>query len=146
MHAAASSFEWPSAPETELAEYPRRAAAYFIDLIITVPVLMTGITVGDALNIVPMIVASFAVLPLYFTLMNGSRRGQTIGKRALGIRVVRTSGERAGYWRAFKRWITQIALHFVPVLSMLQLFRPLWDRDNRAWHDDVAKTLVVRAR
>jgi len=47
--------------------------------------------------------------------------------------------------RAFGRWFTMILINIVPVLSLIAVFRPLWDKENRAFHDDAAKTLVIRS-
>jgi uncharacterized RDD family membrane protein YckC len=60
--------------------------------------------------------------------------GLTIGKRLLGIRVIRTDGRRPGLaWAALRT----ILLFFVvpPLLS---------DRDLRGLHDRAADTIVVR--
>jgi uncharacterized RDD family membrane protein YckC len=60
--------------------------------------------------------------------------GCTVGKRLLGIRVRRTTGEPAGFGWALLR--TAILLTVVPAL--------LTDRDLRGLHDRAADTIVVR--
>ena len=60
--------------------------------------------------------------------------GLTVGKRLLGIRVIRTDGRRPGFaWAALRT----VLLFFVvpPLLS---------DRDLRGLHDRAADTIVVR--
>ena len=37
-------------------------------------------------------------------------------------------------------------VNLVPILSIFAYFRPLWDDENRAFHDDIAKTRVVKIR
>jgi uncharacterized RDD family membrane protein YckC len=60
--------------------------------------------------------------------------GLTIGKRLLGIRVIRTDGGRPGYvWAALR---TVLLFLVVPAL--------LSDRDLRGLHDRAADTIVVR--
>jgi uncharacterized RDD family membrane protein YckC len=60
--------------------------------------------------------------------------GLTVGKRLLGIRVIRTNGSRPGFkWAALR---TLLLLFVVPAC--------LTDRDNRGLHDRAADTIVVR--
>jgi uncharacterized RDD family membrane protein YckC len=60
--------------------------------------------------------------------------GLTVGKRLLGLRVVRTDGSRPGFkWAALR---TLLLLCVVPAC--------LTDRDHRGLHDRAADTIVVR--
>jgi uncharacterized RDD family membrane protein YckC len=60
--------------------------------------------------------------------------GLTVGKRLLGIRVIRTDGGRPGFgWAALR---TVLLLFVVPAC--------LTDRDHRGLHDRAADTIVVR--
>ena len=61
--------------------------------------------------------------------------GVTIGKRLLGLRVIRLDGRPVGLVRAFVR--TLLLLLVVPAMMM--------DRDLRGLQDKAAKTIVVRA-
>jgi uncharacterized RDD family membrane protein YckC len=82
---------------------------------------------------------------IYYAIMNGSRRGQTVGKMALGIAVrdARTGGP-VGFWRALARYLITtlfgIALYIPYILDNLA---PLWDARRQAWHDKVAHSVVV---
>lgn len=84
---------------------------------------------------------------IYFTVQHG-KWGQTIGKRALGIRVVRsvdggpiTYGTAA--WRVlFTYLIAFVTCGFGALLDDLWI---LWDERKQALHDKVAKTYVVKA-
>ncbi len=84
----------------------------------------------------------------YFAFMNGSRRGQTVGKMALGIAVrdARTGGP-VGFGRALGRYLIavvfRVALYIPYVLDSLA---PLWDARRQAWHDKVAHSVVVDLR
>jgi uncharacterized RDD family membrane protein YckC len=60
--------------------------------------------------------------------------GLTVGKRLLGIRVIRTDGSRPGFRWALLR--TVLLLFVVPPL--------LADRDLRGLHDRASDTIVVR--
>jgi len=77
----------------------------------------------------------------YYTYFEGSASGQTVGKRALGIRVIDfRSGGSIGHGRAFIRWISRI-LSAIPCL--LGYFWMLWDREKQTWHDKLSTSVVV---
>jgi uncharacterized RDD family membrane protein YckC len=66
--------------------------------------------------------------------------GQTIGKMAMGIKVVADDGPRVGVWQSTRRAVVEMA-------SLAALGLPfalaLIDRDRRGLHDRVAHTHVV---
>jgi uncharacterized RDD family membrane protein YckC len=89
----------------------------------------------------------FLALPaaFYYGIMNGSRRGQTVGKMALSISVrdART-GMPIGFGRAFGRyWITVLFSILFVVPALLDYLSPLWDGRRQAWHDKVVTSVVV---
>jgi uncharacterized RDD family membrane protein YckC len=73
----------------------------------------------------------------------GNRPGQTLGKAAVGLRVVRDdeAGSRAGYGPAFGRFF----INLVPVLGLLSCLSMLWTPDRRCWHDTWTGTRVERS-
>jgi len=75
-------------------------------------------------------IAVFAVEVYMLTALTGS----TVGKRLLGIRVIRTNGGRVSFGWSLVR--TAILLTVVPPL--------LTDRDLRGLHDRASDTIVVR--
>jgi len=84
-------------------------------------------------------------LALYYGIMNGSRRGQTVGKMALGIAVrdART-GQRIGFWRGVGRYLITVVFAVLLVVPyILDSLSPLWNGRNQAWHDRVAGSVVV---
>jgi uncharacterized RDD family membrane protein YckC len=76
-------------------------------------------------------------------------RGQTIGKRLLSIRVVRSDGTRATLGRlAGLRYFVNSALTLVPwvgwfyaLVDVLMIFR----QSRKCLHDNLADTIVVKA-
>lgn len=87
---------------------------------------------------------------LYPTLWITYRQGQTIGKRVLGIRVVKLDGNYLGLGHAAIRevLVKQLLFGFGASFSfgVIQLADALWpfvDRINRCLHDIVAQTRVV---
>ena len=84
------------------------------------------------------------VLPvLYFIIMWG-RKGATLGKMAMGIRIVRTNGSNISYGTAFLRYI---GYQFIsPALFLLGFLWMLWDNREQTWHDKIASTCVIRTQ
>ena len=68
--------------------------------------------------------------------------GQTVGNRALSLRVVKTTGSELTLMDAFLRYIGLI-------LSFVALFiGVIWvafDANKQGWHDKIAGTYVVKA-
>lgn len=131
----ASAGNGPSGPR---AGFGRRLVAFLIDVVIlgVVQSILWAITnpgvaygVGTLLSLA------------YYTYLEGSGSGQTVGKRALGIRVIDfRTGDSIGHGRAFIRWISRI-LSTIPCL--LGYFWMLWDREKQTWHDKLATSVVV---
>jgi uncharacterized RDD family membrane protein YckC len=87
--------------------------------------------------------AWFFAVPIVRIGGEGNRPGQTLGKAAVGIRVVRDDrgASRAGYGPAFGRFF----LNLVPVLGLLSCLSMLWTPDRRCWHDAWTGTRVERS-
>lgn len=71
-----------------------------------------------------------------------SATGQTIGNRAMRIRVVATDGQRLNHRRALLRCIG-LVLSAIPLFAGYVLI--LFDGRRRAFHDRLARTVVVEA-
>ena len=135
-------FSAPS-PTYHLAGWGSRFGAWILDYIITMigyfAILIVASFFGDAgalLGVLGMLVFVLGY-PIYFI---GSR-GQTPGKMALGIKVVRDgSAAPVGYGLATGRF-------FATILSGLPLYLgylwPLWDAKKQTFHDKICGTLVV---
>lgn len=125
----------PSGPR---AGFWIRFGASFLDgLILSVPYIVVTIAAGPGTGYTVYLLASAA----YFTLLEGSPRGQTIGKRACGIRVIDlAAGGPIGSGRAFIRWIGRFVSTIVLMLGYLWM---LWDREKQTWHDKMANSVVV---
>ena len=144
------------APETQVIG--RRVLATIIDVVLlgivtslfTAPgALIDNWGSGQASDIASGMLFSFAGLAAllvtfaYFAIMEG-RYGQTLGKMALGIKVVRESdgqppGIRAAVLRTLMRIVDSIGSYVVAFVVAL-----VSDKNQRLG-DMVAKTLVVRA-
>lgn len=111
---------------------------------------------------IPRLIGAYVVVFLlgfaYFTVAH-AKWGQTIGKKALGIRVVSVAGHSALTWRqaigrqafVYAVSVATALLNLVPggaligALGMLDNAWILWDAQKQAVHDKVAGTLVVKA-
>jgi uncharacterized RDD family membrane protein YckC len=154
-----------------LASWGSRVAAAIIDwLIVAVPatilfsVLVAGtLGLGDddatiwvflgAAFLLTLVISVIAFLYAPLTMMRqGQANGQTWGKQLLGIRVVRNSGESMSFgWAALREVVVKAFLvgiassFFFGIPALLDFLWPLWDDENRALHDMVVQTHVVKA-
>lgn len=145
-----------------LASWGRRACAALIDILLFV--LLVGVPAvaiyfvllvtmdeedADALFDLVWLVLSLGFGLTYFplTMSRKANNGQTIGKQAVGIRVVKESGERFSGGAAIVRelLVKYILLWICFIVGILDIFSPLWDDNSQAWHDKIVHTLVVRA-
>lgn len=66
--------------------------------------------------------------------------GATVGKRLLGLRVVRLDGSTLGVWRSMGRSLAY-AVSAIPLyLGFASIF---WSERSQCWHDAICGTLVV---
>jgi uncharacterized RDD family membrane protein YckC len=127
-----------SGPSGPRAGFWRRFGAYLIDAIllgvlygILLAILGTGVAYG--LTVLAQLV--------YFGYFEGSASGQTLGKRALSIRVIDfRGGGPIGFGRGVIRYIGKLVSSIPILLGFLWM---LWDREKQTWHDKIANTVVV---
>jgi len=88
---------------------------------------------------------------LYAPAMMARTNGQTLGRMVLGIRVVRAKGQPMTFGFAMLREVAVKALLFgiassltFGLASLLDVLWPLWDEENRALHDFIVDTRVIR--
>jgi uncharacterized RDD family membrane protein YckC len=148
-----------------LASWGSRVGATLIDwLILAVPAVVltvivvaiaagsdTGAIVTGILGFLTYLVVLFIYAPVLMA-RGGTYNGQTWGKQMLGIRVVRDNGQTMGFgWAALreiavKALAVSIASSIIPFIPwLLDSLWPLWDDENRALHDMICSTHVVRA-
>lgn len=107
-----------------------------------------SLTVGILLAVLVIVAVSL----LYAPVLMARTDGQTWGRKAVGIRVIRANGKRMGFAWATLREVVIKALVFGILSSLtfglaglLDVLWPLWDGENRALHDYAVDTRVVRA-
>jgi uncharacterized RDD family membrane protein YckC len=120
------------------AGFWRRFAGAFIDAILLS--IVSGI-IRAATSYTTGSLVGFVISIVYFTVLIGSSRGQTLGQMALGIRVIDfNTGGPIGYGRAFIRWLVSLISAAVILLGYLWM---LWDKEKQCWHDKAANDVVV---
>ena len=80
---------------------------------------------------------------MYYAIMESSKKQATLGKMAVGIKVIDTSGEAVSFARATAR-------HFAKILSAISLglgyIVVAFTRKKQGFHDMIAGCLVVNSR
>lgn len=80
---------------------------------------------------------------LYFSVFTAWWRGQTIGKRIVGIEVVKLDGNYPSLWESFGRYGGYGAGFATGLLGFLQIY---WDPNRQAIQDKISETLVLRLK
>ena len=134
---AAVVAEGPSGPR---AGFLQRLAASFIDGVVLTVIYFALLFLLQQ-GLIVLIVANVLVDLAYYALLEGSARGQTLGKRALDIRVAdATTGERIGFGRAAGRYFARYLSSLFFGLGYLWM---LQDREKQTWHDKLTRTVVT---
>lgn len=149
-----------------LASWGSRVGATLLDALVLTLVVIVLIAPGTALVIVNNggalgilliilgVLASFVAGLLYasfFMQRDGDRNGQTLGKQWVSIRVIRVDGQPYNWGAALLREVVikQLLFGFVggfflSIPTILDYLWPLWDDENRALHDMIAASRVIR--
>lgn len=128
----------PSGPSGPRATFGQRFVGWLIDIVLLGVVdfiirAIVGVAAGSLVG--------FIVNIAYFGYFEGGPAGQTVGKRAAGIRTIRyDNGGPLGWGTALLRYVCRI-ISAIPCL--LGYFWMLWDREKMTWHDKLSNTVVV---
>jgi uncharacterized RDD family membrane protein YckC len=129
-------FGLPADGPSSVAPMSRRLAALLIDWLLCY-LIASSITRHQVFTNADAHSATVWLAPLLFFVevyLLTASSGLTVGKRLLGLRVIRTNGGRPGFkWAALR---TFLLMWVVPAC--------LTDRDQRGLHDRAADTIVVR--
>ena len=131
------------------ASFGDRAAAKFIDILVVfggAAILATIVAMIVPENVYPktfLIIVTYLVSSFAFAvylIVSEANEGQTIGKRWLGLRVVRESGRQISMGQAIVRALPW----FLEVFWIDAMFALFTDKSQRAF-ELLSKTRVVRA-
>ncbi len=78
---------------------------------------------------------------IYFAVLLPWWKGQTPGKKLVGVRVLRLTGEPITWWFAFERAGGYAAGFATGLLGFAQVY---WDPNRQGIHDKIAGTVVIR--
>ena len=114
----------------------------------TAALLIIGLAVGLVVFLILAVVALVFVLSYEVALT--TLKGQTLGKMATNIKVVRAdNGELVGWGESIGRWIIPTALLIIPaigwLLALLVYTSLTWDKYRQGWHDKAVGTIVIRS-
>ncbi|KRA46268.1 RDD family protein [Pseudoxanthomonas sp. Root630] len=143
----------------------KRFAAAFIDNFVTtaisyaliIPLMLVGAGVIGAGGDNPLATGAgmatiFAMYPIlilapcvYFGWMQSSSMQASLGKLAVGIKVVRTRGDRAGFWRNFLRSLAYVLFSALTcgLGVLISALMVAFTERKQALHDMICDTLVV---
>ena len=140
-----------------LASRRRRLLAYFIDLIILIPVMaiVSWLTGGwTSLAAGELSLSSYWLTALVslavFILVNGRlllEHGQTWGKRMMGIRIASLAGTVPEKSQLAKRYLFYWGVPLLPLIGWLLEFANIlfiFSGSRRCLHDRFAETVVLR--
>jgi uncharacterized RDD family membrane protein YckC len=140
-----------------LAPILRRIGALALDqVIVALPVVVVVVAAGfkpsDTVSSQALLAFNIAVtaVALVYQTMMIALLGRTVGKLALGTRVVRSvDGARPGWTEAVMRSLVPLSLGAIPrvglFLVVLVYSLALWTPLRQGLHDKAAGTLVVRS-
>jgi uncharacterized RDD family membrane protein YckC len=90
----------------------------------------------------PLCLIFLLIMGLYMILLE-AWFGATLGKRLLGLLVVRTQGGRPGFWKSFLRNFLRL-VDSLPTLNILGVILILQSPERARFGDRVAGTRVIR--
>ena len=145
--------------QRSLASPLRRLGARLIDSVILfiptfiVAFIVTAIAIDsdsgiEGIGYILVITALGALFGILYEVTLVATRGQTLGKMATGIVIIRSdSGLLPGWGKATGRWALPTALVFVPIvgglIALVCYLSLTWGGNHQGWHDKVAGTYVV---
>ena len=146
---------WQVSPTTGehtlVASWMARFFAHLLDVVVIIAVIAAFAGIGylfdqDAAWALAAVGWAVAIV-LYAPLMLAFNGGQTLGKMALGVKVLNDDSAEIGLGRAVAR---EVGLKLLPgVISPLNLIDYIWAAfrdDRRSLHDLAAGTVVVERR
>ena len=143
--------------ELELAGRGIRLGAFLLDaliglILVYLPLIMGGLFDNWGTDTAPRISPIAGLLALigvvvwiWFTVLYVARNGQTIAKKWLGIKVVRSDGSKASLGRIF--WLRNVVNALVGIIPFYFLIDHLviFSDSRQCVHDKIADTIVVVA-
>lgn len=94
-------------------------------------------------NLVEELGLGFGWAAFYFSIFTAWWKGQTPGKKLMGIKVIKLDNKLLNLWESFGRYGGYAAGFATGLTGFLQVF---WDPNRQAIHDKISETLVIDLR
>jgi len=120
------------------AGFWRRFAAYIIDAIILGAVSGILIAIMGAQQTTSLLSGAIGII---YIIGFWTWRGQTPGKMAMGVKIVKTDGSPIGIGRAILRYVGYFVSSIILLIGYLMIG---WDSKKQGLHDKIAGTYVVK--
>ncbi|MHB8467170.1 MAG: RDD family protein, partial [Acidimicrobiales bacterium] len=142
-----SAYQPAYSPAGTLAEWPQRVLGYLLDFAFIAAIIIVGVILSTIIGAVSSALGLLVSLVVYVVaigfevlqLVKQGNTGQTIGKKVVGLMVVKEStGQPIGPGLSIVR---QIA-HFLDSICLIGYLFPLWDPKKQTFADKVMTTLV----
>ena len=138
---------------TQFGGFWIRVGAYFIDLVVLIiPILLISFLFRAALPaademeqvIVEVMdsILSLVVWWIYFAVLHSSKWQATVGKKAVGLKVVDENGNRISFGRATGRYFAKFISAFILAIGYMMVG---WSKKKQGLHDMIAGTYVIKA-
>ena len=134
----------PVAVTAEKAGWGTRALAIIIDAI-GIGIIASAVTAmlgGDPTGTQYQGLSTLLQAAYFTYFWSAAGKGQTLGSRALNIRVVKTDGSYLDYVGAFLRFV---GFFISCIVFLLGVIWAAYDAQKQGWHDKIAGTYVVKA-
>ena len=142
-------------PEFEYAGFWKRFAAYFIDLVVLLPIIIvTSSRLIYYLTLEPpdknidiLIITNFLISLLaswiYHSALESSKYQGSFGKVSLGIIVTDLNGDRISFYRATGRHFGKILSKLICYLGILMI---AFTEKKQGLHDIMSKCIVINKK
>ena len=127
----------------EIASAGQRFGAFLVDFVISIIVGIVGFMIGSAMGVNEQAMNTvFGIVYWIIVLIMVATRGQSPGKIAIGIKIVKMDGTPIGFGTTLLREI--IGKIVSAIILLLGYIWILFDGQRQGWHDKIASTYVVK--
>ena len=127
----------------EIASVGQRFGAFLVDFVISVIVGIVGTLISNAIGDTGGVFGFILSIGYWIVvIVMVATRGQSPGKIAIGIRVVKVDGGSVGLGTAIIREV--IGKFISGLIILLGYIWILFDGKRQGWHDKIASTYVVK--
>ena len=127
----------------EIASAGQRLGAFLVDFVISIVVGIAGFVIGSAMGLGEQTMNTvFGIVYWIIVLIMVASRGQSPGKIAIGIKIVKTDGTPIGFGTTLLREV--IGKIVSAIILLLGYIWVLFDGQRQGWHDKIASTYVVK--